>query len=137
MADFTIYKTNSGIIESSGSTNVSIDFINLENDQSIIEGIYEVEQYKIIDGSAVEQTVDFWGEVRLKRNFLLSESDWTQMQDSALTDIKKLEWTSYRQSLRDLPDSNASALTIDNIIFPNKPVWWIVKQTIIQQPEDL
>ena len=122
MADFTIYKTNSGIIESSGSTNVSINFINLENDQSIIEGIYEVEQYKIIDGSAVEQTVDFWGEVRLKRNFLLSESDWTQMQDSALTDIKKLEWTSYRQSLRDLPDSNASALTIDNIIFPNKPV---------------
>ena len=121
MADFTIYKTTTGVIESCGSTNVGIDIINLESDQSIIEGIYEVEKYKIISGSPVEQSVDFWGDVRIKRDVLLSESDWTQTSDSPLTDSKKAEWVTYRQALRDLPANNSSASSIDDVTFPSEP----------------
>jgi Phage tail assembly chaperone protein len=38
-----------------------------------------------------------------KRNLLLSESDWTLLNDSPLSIEKKTEWAIYRQALRDLP----------------------------------
>ena len=39
---------------------------------------------------------------RIKRNQLLADSDWTQMNDSPLTDEAKTSWATYRQSLRDI-----------------------------------
>lgn len=39
---------------------------------------------------------------RAKRNQLLSDSDWTQMNDSPLTDESKTVWATYRTALRDL-----------------------------------
>ena len=59
MTDFTTYKTTTGDITSCGSTNVSLSDIALQTDESVIEGIYEAEKYKIISGSAVEQTIDW------------------------------------------------------------------------------
>ena len=52
--------------------------------------------------------------LRVKRNTLLTESDWTQYNDSPLSDEVKAEWTVYRESLRDLP-----ANTDD----PANPTW--------------
>mgnify|MGYP002622172932 FL=1 len=43
-------------------------------------------------------------ENRRKRNELLSESDWTQMNDSQLSNEAKTAWATYRQELRDLSD---------------------------------
>ena len=119
--EFTTYITSSGVILETGSTNVTLSEIPLESGQSIIEGIYEVEKYKIISGSAVEQDIDFWSAIRIKRDVLLSESDWTQTADSPLTDSKKAEWVTYRQALRDVPSSNSSAGTIDAVTFPTVP----------------
>ena len=119
--EFTTYITSSGVILETGSTNVTLSEIPLESGQSIIEGIYEVEKYKIISGSAVEQDIDFWNAIRIKRDVLLSESDWTQTADSPLTDSKKAEWVTYRQALRDVPSSNSSAGTIDAVTFPTVP----------------
>lgn len=42
---------------------------------------------------------------RFTRNRLLLVSDYTQGADSPLSDAKKTEWATYRQSLRDLPTS--------------------------------
>ena len=57
---------------------------------------------------------------RLLRNDLLKESDWTQVTDSALSDDKKAEWTSYRTQLRDLPNhANWPELAED--AWPTKP----------------
>lgn len=39
---------------------------------------------------------------RLRRNQLLTDSDWTQMPDNALSDSVKGQWASYRQALRDV-----------------------------------
>tara|TARA_R100000479_G_C6253674_1_gene153312 strand:+ start:327 stop:584 length:258 start_codon:yes stop_codon:yes gene_type:complete len=52
------------------------------------------------------------------RNILLSQSDWTQMSDSPLTDAKKTEWATYREQLRDFPASWTPADTAD---FPDPP----------------
>ena len=41
-----------------------------------------------------------WEEIRLIRNQLLTECDWTQLSDIP-TEIKEL-WQTYRQSLRDI-----------------------------------
>ena len=41
-------------------------------------------------------------DARYKRNLLLSESDWTQANDSPLSDEDKQTWATYRTSLRDL-----------------------------------
>ena len=114
MADYTIYKTATGDITTCGTTNLTINDIILESDESIIEGMYEAEKYKIIDGAAVEQTLE--EDIRTPRNVLLAESDWTQLPDSPLTDAKKTEWATYRQALRDLPAS-----TDDPIVWPTQP----------------
>ena len=45
--------------------------------------------------------------IREERNRKLVESDWTQLSsvNSALSPEKIAEWESYRQALRDLPDT--------------------------------
>ena len=42
-------------------------------------------------------------DVRRERNKKLQRSDYTQLNDSPLSESKKAEWASYRQLLRDLP----------------------------------
>ena len=55
--------------------------------------------------------------LREERDQKLLDSDWTQAPDhsSPLTDTKKAEWTTYRQSLRNLP------ATVDISLWPD--VW--------------
>ena len=44
---------------------------------------------------------------RKTRNDLLVGSDWTQMNDSPLTNEQKTAWATYRQELRDISDLDA------------------------------
>ena len=44
-----------------------------------------------------------WNEVRVERNRLLTDSDWTQLPD-APTD--KTAWATYRQALRDITNQD-------------------------------
>ena len=46
-----------------------------------------------------------WERLRIERNTLLTETDWTQYNDSPLTDEVKTTWVTYRQELRDFPES--------------------------------
>ena len=54
---------------------------------------------------------------RQKRNDLLAASDWTQANDSPLSNDKKIEWASYRTALRDLPSSS----DWPDVTFPTEP----------------
>jgi hypothetical protein len=62
-----------------------------------------------------ERLSDKWEEVRLERNRLLSESDWTQLPDSPLLDVDG--WKVYRQDLRDVTLQQNPF----QIIWPDKP----------------
>ena len=44
---------------------------------------------------------------RVTRNKLLADTDWTQMNDSPLSNEDKTSWATYRQELRDLSDLDA------------------------------
>ena len=46
-----------------------------------------------------------WEELWQKRDLRLAGSDWTQMADSPLSNSKKAERATYRQALRDLPNT--------------------------------
>lgn len=54
------------------------------------------------------------------RNALLSASDWTQIPGNQLTEEKRIEWQSYRQQLRDLP--NSEGFDLWNVAWPTPPV---------------
>ena len=60
------------------------------------------------------------------RNRKLSNCDWTQANDSPLSDEKKKEWATYRQALRDLPKTITpkflpNSPRIDETDFPKEP----------------
>ena len=78
-------------------------------------------EYIVVDGEAVVRTDNILEILRLKRDALLTESDWTQVNDSPLTDTKKAEWATYRQELRDLPSSHQSTTNFDDVVFPTQP----------------
>lgn len=51
---------------------------------------------------AQEQAVVIEKDKRAERDKLLADSDWTQMNDSPLSNEDKTSWATYRQSLRDI-----------------------------------
>lgn len=121
MNTFTIYNLETGEIEHSTSTVAEINEVGLTEEQGIIEGDYQPNKYKIVDGEAVVRTDNVLEIIRNKRNELLKESDWTQVNDAPLADSKKQEWATYRQELRDLPSTHQSANNITDVIFPTNP----------------
>lgn len=46
-------------------------------------------------------------EMRKERDSLLADTDWTQMNDSPLSNEDKTAWATYRQELRDISDLDA------------------------------
>ena len=121
MNTFTVYDLATGQIEYSTTTVAAINEVGLQDNQGIIEGNYQANEHIIIDGEAVVRTDNILEILRLKRDALLTESDWTQVNDSPLTDAKKTEWATYRQELRDLPSSHQSTTNFDDVVFPTQP----------------
>ncbi|SFD94277.1 tail fiber assembly protein [Flavobacterium phragmitis] len=79
--------------------------------------------YKVIEGKHihfpfVQSPEELLENIRATRNTLLIESDWTQMEDSPLTETKKLEWKIYRQELRDLTETDNPEF----VVWPSKPL---------------
>jgi len=59
------------------------------------------EEYAMMEEAQEESDLDL-GFDRSQRNAFLSDSDWTQYaEDNPLSDEKKAEWATYRQTLRD------------------------------------
>lgn len=56
--------------------------------------------------------------LRLQRNSLIAETDWTQAADSPLDAADKSAWQNYRQALRDITQTYTS---LDDVVWPTKP----------------
>ena len=98
--------TPNEIIEELGIYEQALETFDAEKQRRLREQLAEEE--------LIEASRDYWEELRNMRNYKLSVCDWTQGNDSPITEAKKQEWTLYRQKLRDLPD---------NTIDPKRPVW--------------
>ena len=64
-----------------------------------------------------------WEGIRMIRNFLLSDCDWTQMPDAAIDADLKAKWTAYRAKLRQLPQ-DYDGQDADDVKFPMNPVMY-------------
>jgi hypothetical protein len=60
-------------------------------------------------------------EIRTKRSFLLAKTDWTQVADAPISEQRKQDWRVYRQALRDLPQTYANIISIDEVQWPTPP----------------
>ena len=65
--------------------------------------------------------------LRIERNKLLVETDWTQLKDIDLDLIRERNWKNYRQALRDLPANSkprldgGGNLDMSSVSWPDKP----------------
>ena len=98
--------------------NVINTFEGEANDDFIGQGwadgtvISSVEQ--LPDVTIESEEPSLYDLLRKDRDKALIASDWTQFNDSPLTDAKKQEWATYRQALRDLPQNTED---------PSAPLW--------------
>ena len=95
------------------------------------ETTYRLEDGVIIENTAEEAAAfkarlaaetpeteeDYENQIRQQRNALLAKSDWTQANDSPLSNDKKIEWATYRTALRDLPSDKSWP----DVTFPEEP----------------
>ena len=82
-----------------------------------------VSSHFVGDDSAKDARIlaDEWTRIRTERDRLLTESDWTQANDTPLASGKVTEWGTYRTSLRDLPSDQSSKTKYSDITWPTKP----------------
>ena len=68
--------------------------------------------------SALEQSLS---DLRQKRNKLLQQCDWIELNNSPLTSSKKTEWQTYRTKLRDLTNGLDTVDKVKAVTWPTKP----------------
>lgn len=81
--------------------------------------VIEQQNYRAMDQDEITtENERLWAIIRNTRGNLLSKTDWTQMSDSPLTESKKLEWRTYRQQLRDIPEVYTNPR---DVVWPSQP----------------
>ena len=59
-----------------------------------------------------------WTEIRLLRNKVIADTDWTQLGDTALTADEVTAWQAYRTQLRDMIDEDTNPFAV---VWPTEP----------------
>ena len=103
-------------------TEYSDDYTkNIEEGTPILSDSSYIQVWNITDATEEEISAKLeekWVEVRIMRDALLAQSDWTQFQDSPISGTTLVEWQTYRQSLRDV----TSQPNPFNLSWPAKPM---------------
>jgi hypothetical protein len=81
-------------------------------DEQALEVEASVQGLFLVEGELISFKAKHWMEdpeavkasLRPERDRLLTSSDWTQLNDSPLSEDKLAAWSAYRQDLRDLTD---------------------------------
>jgi hypothetical protein len=113
LEDYQVYPVHKSPIDQDYTKNY------VEGEPELIDGLYH-QTWIIIDASQEEideRLNSKWSKTRITRNNYLKECDWTQLSDSPLSIDKKLEWSIYRQELRDVTSQEDPF----NVVWPIKP----------------
>lgn len=96
------YNTNGGSKWADGDLDCTIPFEVLADQAVLIDDVVTL----VEDPAKVQAKLDAaWVAFRTERNRRLAACDWTQLADAHLSQDKKDAWATYRQELRDLPES--------------------------------
>lgn len=88
-----------------------------DNEVAIFDGSGWIVSPKIEEEIELSEE-DPWELIRKIRNQKLTESDWTQLLDSPLSEAERLTWSEYRSKLRDIPQNFDSP---EKIAWPQEP----------------
>ena len=58
-----------------------------------------------------------WDDIRLKRNKILIDTDWTMTTGAT---VDQAQWAAYRQTIRDIPQTYKDK-TPDDVVWPTQP----------------
>ena len=58
-----------------------------------------------------------WDDIRLKRNKILIDTDWTMTTGAT---VDQAQWAAYRQTIRDIPQTYKNK-TPDDVVWPTQP----------------
>ena len=88
--------------------------------QKVVNGVYydltaEEEAEIAVRAEAADLDLNM---VRGQRDGQLRGSDWTQIGDAALGDHTPQEWATYRQALRDVPQTYSR---VSEVVWPTPP----------------
>jgi hypothetical protein len=104
------------------SVEVTDDYTkNIVEGTPTLSGSVYIQTWNITDATEEEINIKIaekWLEVRDMRDSLLSQSDWTQFQDSPISGSTLTEWQTYRQSLRDITSQSNPF----DLVWPSKPM---------------
>ena len=127
MKDYVKYNSDGKILSYGSCLDSDLSLQELRDGEFILEASYATNK-KVQDGVLVDANPDTEElnaeaikEHSTIRNKTLQTTDWTQFSDSPLSDSKKAEWNTYRQSLRDLPASNKDITDIEDVTWPTPP----------------
>jgi hypothetical protein len=125
MKNFIVFSEDGEILRT-GTCSDSHLPMQARDGESVIEGVADDSIHIIVNGKVQEKPVDEsqliagkQSELRLIRNALLAETDWTQVSDAPLTKAKKDKYKSYRKALRDLPLKYDTITSIEEVNFPS------------------
>ena len=120
--------STSGFYRSDIHENIPEDAVEIDTEQhnALLEGQSEGKVISFNSGDNKPILIDKpelsdevkWQNIKQQRGQLLSESDWTQLNDSPLDSAKKSLWKTYRQKLRDLTEDFQNP---DDIVWPVVP----------------
>lgn len=131
---YVLYKKATGEIIGYGN-HVNLD--DLDDFEDEFQGIVFVDEFPDPEKHVVSdlKIVDIYQELvaekedaqrkhqqellRVQRNALLQQCDWTQLPDVPV--INKDLWDNYRQELRDLPAKYADIASLDEVTWPKPP----------------
>ena len=90
-------------------------FVSIEQNEDGMTVTPNTEAWEAWKAEQPDPSILVAEEVRQQRNTLLSETDWTQLNDAPLTDEEKEKYRTYRQALRDIPQQESFP---ENITWP-------------------
>jgi len=100
--------------------NASFELWNEDFDTLIWydESISSPSESNVADMSILLEKEFSCNEVRIKRDRLLTDTDWVVTKASETDDSVPTEWKTYRQALRDITEQSGFP---DNVIWPPRP----------------
>jgi len=86
------------------------------------EGNFDYQEYKewLAAGNtpeAASENVLTWNDIRLKRDNILKDTDWTMTTGAT---VDQAQWAAYRQVIRDIPQTYKDK-TPDDVVWPTQP----------------
>lgn len=101
----------------------------------MMNNIKKIKNIKAVN--TVDKINSEWLEVLSKRNKLLQDSDWTQLEDVTMDSFVKKQWREWRQKLRNVSKKNNSSLEqikyVIDLLEKERPIIKKIDETLFHQ----